>query len=329
MKKRLLIIGLGGTIASVPTEDGLQPTMSVEEILAHLPMLKEEFDVELVSLYALESSDINCSVWVDIVEVIQDKYDDFDGFVITHGTDTLAYTASAITYMVQNPSKNIVLTGAQKPIGDVVTDGKRNLYDACTFAIKNERSGVYVVFNGKVMFGNHVTKLYSRDFDAFHSVNIPAVASIEDGIIRPYIDLVRREEDTRFYTNLESKVFLLKLFPGIDANDFDFIDDKYRAIVIEIFGLSGLSTSFHDKVRHWRAKGILVFVCSQVLYEGSDMSVYAQGNIASRNFNIYDAKELIPEACFTKVMVAMGQSNQEDEIIDFFYRDIQSDRAMS
>ncbi len=328
MKKKLLIIGLGGTIASIPTKDGLQPTMSVEEILTHVPMLKEEFDVDLVSLYALESSDINCQVWVDIVQVIEDRYEEFDGFVITHGTDTLAYTASAITYMVQNPTKNIVLTGAQKPIGDVVTDGKRNLYDACTFAIKNDRPGVYVVFNGKAMFGNHVTKLYSRDFDAFHSVNIPTVASIEDGHIRPYIDLVRKEEDTHFYTKLEPKVFLLKLFPGIDAQDFDFIDDKYRAVVIEVFGLSGLSTSFHDKVRDWRAKGILVFVCSQVLYEGSDMSVYAQGNIASRNFGIHDGKELIPEACFTKVMVAMGQSDQEKEIVDFFYQDVQNDRPV-
>ena len=143
----------GGTIASVMTLSGLIPALSSEQLLSYLPEIGEDFQLTTRALYSLDSTDVTPEHWLTIAEEIRKNYDDFDGFVICHGTDTMAYTAAALSYLVQDSPKPIVLTGAQKPIGFEITDAKANLRDSIIYAADAESCGVQIVFDGEVILG--------------------------------------------------------------------------------------------------------------------------------------------------------------------------------
>ena len=151
--KKILMIGTGGTIASKQTEDGLTPGLSSEDILSYIPQVKEVCEVDTLQVCNIDSTNVTPKHWVMLSKTIEENYDKYDGFVICHGTDTLAYTASALSYMVQNSSKPIVITGAQKPINMDVTDAKTNLLDSFIYAADDESQNVNIVFDGKVIVG--------------------------------------------------------------------------------------------------------------------------------------------------------------------------------
>ena len=153
MKKRLLLITTGGTIVSEPTERGLAPLLAAERLTQFVPELADRYDICVRPVMNIESPDLLPAQWEAMVEPICAHYGEYDGFVVVHGTDTLAYTAAALNYMVQNAAVPIVITGAQYPIEDAVTDGKKNLWDSCVFAAESGMAGVYVVFSGHVIRG--------------------------------------------------------------------------------------------------------------------------------------------------------------------------------
>ena len=173
--KRILMLGTGGTIASEMTPEGLTPELTPAQLLKYVPAISELCHVDCLSLFSVDSTNIRPEHWLIITMALRQNYDDYDGFVISHGTDTMAYTAAALSYLVQDSPKPIILTGAQKPINYHSTDSKLNLMDAFVCACDEELSGVNIVFSGRVILGTRARKTCSKSFAAFSSINYPDV----------------------------------------------------------------------------------------------------------------------------------------------------------
>ena len=185
-KKHILLIGTGGTIASEMGDSGLVPELTSEQLLRYIPDISGICAVDCVQPFSLDSSDLQPRHWVQVARVIRESYGRYDGFVVSHGTDTMAYTAAALSYLIQGSPKPIVLTGAQKPIGFETTDSKQNLRDAFAVAA-SDMAGVMLVFNGKVILGTRARKTRSKSFEAFSSINYPVLALVQDGRLIRYI----------------------------------------------------------------------------------------------------------------------------------------------
>ena len=236
--KKILMIGTGGTIASEMTPEGLTPELNTRQLLDFIPDIGKLCRVDCIQLYNLDSTNICPENWLGVVDTLRKNYDAYDGFVISHGTDTMAYTAAALSYLIQGSPKPIILTGAQKPIWFDGTDSKRNLTDAFLYACRG-CGGVQIVFNGKVILGTRARKTFSKSFQAFSSVNYPDLAVLQDERLLQYI---RTESLPRpiFYDTLCQNVGLLKLIPGTKRELVEFMVERYDGIVIESFGVGGL-----------------------------------------------------------------------------------------
>ena len=221
--KKILMIGTGGTIASEMTPEGLTPELSTHQLLAYLPRIAQLCHVDCIQLCSLDSTSIHPAHWLGTAQAIREHYDDYDGFVISHGTDTMAYTAAALSYLVQDSPKPIILTGAQKPIWFDGTDSKRNLTDAFLYACRG-CGGVQIVFNGRVILGTRARKTYSKSFRAFSSVNYPDLAVVQDEHLLQYIRCDSRPRPL-FYDRLDPHVGLLKLIPGTEDALAEFMLD--------------------------------------------------------------------------------------------------------
>ena len=185
--KKILFIATGGTIASRRSDSGLKPQITPQELLEYIPQVKDICQIEAIQLLNLDSSNMEPKHWKLIVHTIREQYEAYDGFVIAHGTDTMAYTAAALSYMVQNSKKPIVITGAQKPIDLEITDAKSNLLDSFLYASDAASQGVSIIFDGKVIAGTRAKKVRSKSYNAFSSIDYPYLAVIQDLNIMRYI----------------------------------------------------------------------------------------------------------------------------------------------
>ena len=214
-KQRLLFITTGGTIASVRTAQGLKPVLTSEELLAHLPELQQLCCPETLNLCSIDSTDLGPEHWLMMAKAVQDTYALYDGYIICHGTDTLAYSAAALSYLIQNADKPIILTGAQQPISNEITDAKKNLRDSVICALDPGSRGVMVVFGGHVIAGTRAKKNKTISYDAFASVNFPALALVQGDRLVRYVASPWPTGPVEFGRALNPKVFLLKLTPGL------------------------------------------------------------------------------------------------------------------
>ena len=185
--KNILMIGTGGTIASEMTPDGLTPELTPAQLLRYVPAIRDLCRVDCINLFSLDSTNITPAHWLRTASAIREHYEDYDGFVISHGTDTMAYTAAALSYLVQGADKPVMLTGAQKPINYDSTDSKLNLTDAFVCAASGQLAGVNIVFSGRVILGTHARKTCSKSFAAFSSINYPDVGILLDHKLVRYI----------------------------------------------------------------------------------------------------------------------------------------------
>lgn len=326
-KRRILLIGTGGTIASEMGENGLVPELTSRQLLRYVPDISGICEVDCIQLFSLDSTNIRPEHWLRIAKAIQDCYEQYDGFVISHGTDTMAYTAAGLSYLIQNSLKPIILTGAQKPIGYETTDSKQNLRDAFTVAA-SDMSGVMLVFNGKIIMGTRARKTHSKSFKAFSSINYPIVGMVQDGRIFQYI---RQQSDVpvRFYEKLDSKVALLKLVPGIECGVLEYLLERSSALIIESFGVGGLPVyetgSFYETVKQGLDDGKTVVLTTQVENEGSDLSVYHVGSSIKRNLPILEAYDMTTEAVIAKLMWILSQTTERDEVARLFYTPVACD----
>ncbi len=330
MKTRILVLATGGTIASELTPSGLTPALTPEDLVSYLPEISEYVEITTESLYSIDSTNMTPDHWVGICKKIEENYEDYDGFVIAHGTDTMAYTAAALSYMIQNSPKPIVLTGAQKPIGMEITDAKANLRDSIIYAADKDSRGVQVVFDGKVIAGTRAKKVRTMSFAAFESINFPFLASIYDGKIIRYTDNQHDGDQVSFNHDLKSKVFLMKVVPGITPELIPVIFMIYDGIIIESFGAGGIPESIEkqlfDEMKKYDPLKKVVVMQTQVSYEGSNINVYEVGKKLSSNFDVLEAKDMTTEAVYTKLMWVLSQENNSwEELRDRFYKPIGCD----
>ena len=322
--KKILMIGTGGTIASEMTPEGLTPELNTRQLLDFIPDIGKLCRVDCIQLYNLDSTNICPENWLGVVDTLRKNYDAYDGFVISHGTDTMAYTAAALSYLIQGSPKPIILTGAQKPIWFDGTDSKRNLTDAFLYACRG-CGGVQIVFNGKVILGTRARKTFSKSFQAFSSVNYPDLAVLQDERLLQYI---RTESLPRpiLYDTLCQNVGLLKLIPGTKRELVEFMVERYDGIVIESFGVGGLpdypGQEFYPVVRQAVERGRIVVMTTQVPNEGSDLSVYHVGGHLKSTLRLLEAFDMTTEAAVCKLMWILGQTKEFERVRELFNRPV-------
>ena len=321
MKKKILIIATGGTIVSKNSDEGLTPAITAEGICSLISDLAESYEITTKDLFNLDSSNIQPEEWQIIAQSIYENYKSYDGIVITHGTDTMAYSAAAISYMLRNIPIPIVFTGSQLPILHKLTDALENL--RCALAMAGSGCpGVYVAFDRKIMLGCRTVKTHTKNFYAFESINYDNIAEVNSNGLNINYNMIRKPESELIYkNNICTDVFLLKLIPGTDPKIFDLLlNYGYKGIVIEAFGLGGLHFLRRDlvkKVEELINNDIPIIACSQCLYEKSDFSVYQTGK-KLLDKGVIPGGDMTSESAVTKLMWALGQTNDINEIRNIF-----------
>ena len=327
--KRLLLITTGGTIASQETGHGLSPAMTAQQLRASVPEAGSFCQVDTLALLNIDSTNLQPEHWLMMGKAVEEHFAQYDGFVITHGTDTMAYTAAALSYLIQCPGKPIVLTGSQKPLSDPITDAKKNLLDSFRFACQNGVSGVFLVFSGQAILGTRAKKMKSKSYAAFSSINYPVAAFIDGKRVIRYTDLDCQVGTPRFYHNLVPKVFLLKLIPGMEPDVLQYVGERYEAVVIESYGVGGLPfvdrRNFLAQLENLTRKGRIVVIATQVPLEGSDLAVYEVGAKALEQYNLLQAYDMTIEAVVTKLMWLLGEKQGFDAIRRGFYAPVAQD----
>lgn len=328
--KKILLIATGGTIASKHTDNGLIPGHAPDELLKYVPETAHFCQVDTLQLFSIDSASIGPRQWLALVDAIEERYECYDGFVISHGTDTMAYTAAALSYLIQYSRRPIVITGSQKPISMPISDARANLRDSLRFASDSRAYGVNIVFNGKVIAGTRAKKEYSKSYNAFSSINYPEIAIIQDNRIVFFInDKDRLSQPLTFYHSINSNIFLLKLFPGIDGHFLETLLEHYDGVIIEAFGVGSLpdngNHSFLEAIRKGIETNKIIIMATQVTHEGSDMGIYRVGKVIKEQFDLTEVYDMTLEATVTKTMWALAEAKDESEFKKLFYQTINHD----
>lgn len=322
-RSSILLIYTGGTIGmrQDPSDQTLKP-FDFSQILQEVPELnKFALSIEVHTFDPLiDSSDVEPALWQELASLIEARYEEFDGFVILHGTDTMAYSASALSFMLENLSKPVVFTGSQLPIGAPRTDGKENLISAIEIAAAKDTEGharvpeVSIFFNSKLLRGNRSTKVSSEDFSAFDSPDCPPLA--DAGISIRYNDaIIRRplkwDEPLRISTKLDTRVSILKLHPGITPQVMKYFlcGPDIRAAIIETYGSGNAPTRqwFLDIVKEAAAMGKVLMNVTQCQAGTVNMSLYATGK-ALEKAGVVSGRDITTEGALAKLFYLMGRS---------------------
>ena len=321
-KSSLLLIYTGGTIGMKedPSIQALRP-FDFSQILAEVPELRKfAYKIDSQTFDPLiDSSDIEPESWKTLVKIIEERYDEYDGFVILHGTDTMAYSASALSFMIEGLTKPVIFTGSQLPIGVPRTDGKENLISAVEIAAAKDSEGhaivpeVCICFDNVLMRGNRTTKINSSNFRAFRSENLPPLA--EAGISIKYnTDLIRKPADWNarplFHKDIDTRVSILKIHPGITPQVVRSIlcSPESRAVIIETYGAGNAPSRswFTDIVKEASDMGKVILNVTQCIAGSVDMDIYATGKSlkAAGVLNGYDSTT---EGALAKLFHILGQ----------------------
>ena len=325
--KKVLMLGTGGTIASDLIGGGLTPVLNSQELLSRVPEICQICSVTCKELFSIDSTNITPAHWLQIASAIEENFNQYDGFVIAHGTDTMAYTAAALSYLVQYSPKPIVLTGAQKPILFENTDSKTNLLDAFRVAV-SELCGVVIVFNGRVILGTRARKTHTTSLQAFSSINYPVLAVVQNGFLMEYIRPASLPAPV-FYSKLHEKVSLMKMIPGADCGLLSYLLEHNDAVIIESYGVGGLpsyqGSGFFDVIRRAIDNGKTIVMTTQVQNEGSNLAVYDVGFHLKNSLKLLEAYDMTTEAALAKLMWILGRTQEPREVRRLFCTPISHD----
>lgn len=274
----------------------------------------------------------NAGARLTLAEAIRENYAAYDGFVVCHGTDTMAYTAAALSYLIQNSKKPIVLTGSQKPIDKEDTDARINLRDAFSYAASEKSAQVTIVFHGKAIAGTRAKKIRTKSFNAFDSVDFPVLATVREGKVLQYIEppeSVKNAAAPDFYKRLDGKVGLCCLTPGFSGAVLDSYFENNDAVVLSGYGTGGIPGGeyydLYDVIEKWRGKGKTLVVTTQVQSEGSDMGIYRVGRDFKERFSVLESYDMTWESIITKLMWILSETRDEKEIERLFYKPVNYD----
>ena len=345
------MIATGGTIASAEEGNGLAPALTGEQLAAYVPEIAQVADVDIVQLMNIDSTNMRPRDWLRIRTCIVDAYRNYDGFVILHGTDTMAYTAAALSYLIQGSPKPIVLTGSQKPMASPFTDAKLNLFQSVLYAADSRSRDVTIVFGGTVVAGTRARKQRTMSFNAFTSVNFPEIALVRNGRIVRASDAsgvadaealreARRLQAQRggldqvpryVYDTLNERVIVLKLTPEMNPSIFSLLKADYDAVILETFGIGGIpeydDASYEEAIFDWVDSGRTVVLTTQVPEEGMDLGVYEVGRAYAEHPGILKGDDMTTEALVAKTMWALGQTSDPRAVRELFYRVVNHDRV--
>ncbi len=318
-KKHILLLTTGGTIASMPGGEGLEP-QGPGIFEREMEQLGTYYDITVQDLICLDSSNIRPAEWQLIAEGIYRNRESYDGIVVSHGTDTMAYTASAVTFMLPNIDLPVVFTGSQLPLADMLSDGSQNLRAAFAMAATGH-PGVFLAFDRKIMLGCRAVKVRASGFSAFESINARYTALVSNAgltVDKSLLPVFTGEPALK--TDISDEVFLLKLTPGLSPHIFDSLASMgYKGIVIEAFGLGGVNILNEglSGIRRCLSKGINIVVTTQCLYDSADLGVYQVG-VKLLELGVIQGRDMTSEAAMTKLMWAIGQGKTQKEIADLF-----------
>lgn len=328
-RPRILMIYTGGTIGMKenPVTHALEP-FDFNHLIDNVPKLKKlDYDIHYHQFQnPIDSSDMNPRHWADIVKVIDDNYRDFDGFVVLHGTDTMAYTASALSFMLQHLSKPVIITGSQLPIGEVRTDGEENLITALQIAAAKDSDErpmireVAILFENYLWRGNRSTKSSADYFDAFRSNNYPELAKIGLGITFNREALWRspvKDAPLDVHYNMDTNIVFLDLFPGIQENVVKHLLNTpgLKAIVLKSFGAGNAPGEqwFSDAIREAVGRGLVVLNITQCPNGEVAPNRYMSG-LELAHAGAVPGHDLTAEAAITKLMYLLGRGLKTEEV---------------
>lgn len=326
MKTKILLIYTGGTIGMVKDyENNSLVPFDFDNLLKHIPELKLiDSEISYTGFETpIDSSDMNTEHWIQLAEIIQNNYQKYDGFVILHGTDTMAYSASALSFMLNGLQKPVIFTGSQLPVGDLRTDAKENLITSIHFASLQQENGpavreVCIYFEYKLLRANRTTKINAENFDAFASPDYPDLA--ESGIRLDVRQGVLRSEDSSIpfsiNTQLDTQLGLMKIFPGMNRNFIEslFSAKEMKAIIIEAFGSGNIFSYdwFKDLLRKKAEKGLIFIINTQCAGGMVEIGRYETSDIF-KEIDAVNGFDLTTEASVAKTIHLLGQNLSKDE----------------
>ncbi|MBR6844505.1 MAG: type I asparaginase [Bacteroidales bacterium] len=313
-KNKVLIVYTGGTIGMVQDENGSLHPFALDRIYDAVPQLHAcKYGIDSVTLdQIIDSSNMSPSMWADIADIIEHRYNDYDGFVVLHGTDTMAYTASALSFMFKNLGKPIILTGSQLPLGMLRSDGRENIISALEIASGQEAviPEVCIFFENHLYRGNRSTKLNAENFDAFGSYNYPSLAKVGINIrFKEHLFLPMPAEPLMVRKNFDTRVAVLKLFPGIGESVVRALlgTPDLQGAVIETYGSGNAPTDdwFINAIDDAIKRGVIVMNVTQCKAGAVKMRQYAASCDMDR-IGVIGAGDITIEAAITKMMYLLG-----------------------
>ena len=315
MNYKVLLIYTGGTIGMQKNSDGALIPVDFSNISKQIPALQQlGIDIDVISFEnPIDSSNVDAAFWKKVAQLIVDNYSSYCGFVVLHGTDTMAYTSSILSYMLQGLNKPIVLTGSQLPIGSLRSDGRANIITALEIASAAARHQtvvpeVSVCFEQRLYRGNRVTKHYSDNFDAFKSHNYPALATVGAHITYNTTAIAEASDTLNTYFDLDNNFKIIRLHPCMAESKFDKTEGTdIKAIVLQTYGTGNAPTFpwFLKKIEKAIEEGIIVINISQCPGGHVDMGIY-QTSLFLRQLGVLNGFDLTEEAAITKLMHLLG-----------------------